>query len=68
MSLVLKSLIDLLNGKEIYPFADMTLAPVWLEDVVQLIDSLIQSKQRGLFHLSGKRKVKKQSKKNLHKK
>jgi len=46
---------DILAGKRIYPFADMTFAPVWLSQVVQRVTALMHAKPPvpGIFHLSG---------------
>jgi len=46
---------DLLDGKVIYPFSDMTFAPIWLSEVIQCVDSLVNTPQHrhGIIHLSG---------------
>lgn len=46
---------DLTNGKTIFPFNDMTLSPVWLDDLTQAVSSLCicEPKKTGILHLSG---------------
>ncbi len=44
---------DLLAGREIYPFMDMTMAPVPMQTVTQCIKEILMQKTEGIFQLSG---------------
>ena len=48
---------DLLAGRTITPFSDMTLAPVPLSCVVSVLTMIAQEHQRGTFHVSGERDI-----------
>jgi dTDP-4-dehydrorhamnose reductase len=57
MSLLKQWESSLQAGQPIEAFADMNIAPIFLEDVVARIDNLIQNRETGIFHLSGERDV-----------
>ena len=44
---------NLINGKTITPFSDMVMAPILLEMVNKAISLILNSKQSGIFQLSG---------------
>jgi dTDP-4-dehydrorhamnose reductase len=44
-------------GQEIFPFKNMYLAPIFMDEVTERIDALIKSRIKGIAHLSGKEDV-----------
>jgi dTDP-4-dehydrorhamnose reductase len=49
---------QLIKGKKIYPFSDMTLAPVYIEQVIAYINNIVFHKTAGICHMpSGKDKT-----------
>ena len=48
---------DLIAGRTITPFSDMTLAPVPLSCVVNVLSMIAQERRSGTFHVSGERDI-----------
>lgn len=48
---------DLLAGRTITPFSDMTLAPVPLSSVLSVLTMIAQERRIGTFHVSGERDI-----------
>lgn len=48
---------DLENKKPIYPFADVWLAPIAINQVVDLIIRILVDERYGLFHISGQEEI-----------
>ena len=45
------------NGKVIHAFTDMSLSPVYIDQVVKKIDKLVHEQASGIFQLSGERDI-----------
>ena len=57
LTLLRKWKLSLSHGESIFPFSDMTLSPVDIDDVVNKIDILVSQKASGIFQLSGNRDI-----------
>lgn len=51
--LIKKWIIDLHDGKNIYPFSDIMLAPISLNTVTEAIQKIANLEKKGIFHASG---------------
>ena len=47
----------LLRGEVIHPFSDMTLAPVRLPDVIEVVACVARDRHTGIFQMSGERDI-----------
>lgn len=45
------------NGDSVFVFADMTLSPINLDDVINKIDLLVKDKAKGIYQLSGEEDI-----------